>query len=284
MTRLECSKVHVIGCDLDNTLVAAQSNSQELLEVSDEALREIGRFVTGLQVQGMPVYFGSSTGRTFTSIQELAQERPAFGEIFQAMDFHIASVGSAIYARQNNGARFTRAASWPSIASWDREALNARLSLHPDLSLQELTAQDIHKISYTTTSRMKNTAHATELHSYLGTADLQANAIVSGGGSWRFVDILPTGVDKGSALLQLPRLLEDGSAIPESSICRIAVGDSMNDQAALAAADVAIIPGNGQPDLLDWIAESQPTGSFYITDGYFAAGALQGLRQHLCPA
>lgn|GEM_PF-4053442 len=66
-----------------------------------------------------------------------------------------------------------------------------------------------------------------------------------------------------------------------SEICRIAVGDSMNDQEALAAADVSIMPHNCQPDLLEWAAGNLSTNTFYYADEDFAAGVLQGLRRHL---
>jgi HAD superfamily hydrolase (TIGR01484 family) len=285
MNTLECRKTHVIACDLDDSLVATQSHSEQVRRTSDEALREIGALVTALHIrdqrmEGRPkVYFGSSTGRAFESIQELAAQRPIFGAISGIMDFHVASVGAALYAR--NASSFMRVENWPNATSWDRPAIVDRLATYPGLTPQEAAAQDTHKISYTTTSPLENSAHAAELNAYLTTADLEVNVIASGKGQWRFVDVLPVGVDKGSALRQLPWLLNDNHAISNDSICRIAIGDSMNDQAALAAADVAIIPGNGQPDLLQWATENQSAGSFYIADAHFAAGALEGLSHHL---
>lgn len=285
MNTFECHKTHVIACDLDDSLVAAQSRSEQTRHESDKALLEIGAFVAALRVQNEQsqdkpaIYFGSSSGRTFASMQELTISRPAFGTVFGDMDFHIASVGTAIYTRSDT-LGFEQISQWPNVASWDRIALVGKLATYPDLTPQEVKAQDVHKISYTTTSPLENSAHSAELHTYLSDANLEANVVTSGRGAWRFVDILPIGVDKGTALLHLPSML-DGSNMTEDSICRIAIGDSMNDQAALAAADVSIIPSNGQPDLLHWIAENQSAGSFYIAEERFAAGALEGLRHHL---
>ncbi len=280
MNTLRCPNIHVIACDLDDSLVATERHTELSRHTSDEALHQLGSLIAGLRSQSsQPVYFGSATGRTFGSIQELGRERPAFGDIFRMMDFHIASVGAAIYARRGSAANFTRLSNWPNAQSWDRAALVDRLSAHPDLTPQEPEAQDTYKISYTTRSVTDTPTHVDDLNSYLGAANLRANVIVSGSNSWRFVDVLPIGTDKGSALLQLPRLLDE--SLPESSICHVAAGDSMNDQALLAIADVSIIPRNGQPDLLDWAANNQPTGSLYITDEYFAAGVLQGLQRHL---
>lgn len=286
MKTLECRRTHVVACDLDDSLVATRSHSDTVRQASDNALRQIGALITDLRTQGETVYFGSATGRTFASVQELAAERSAFGEVFGVMDFHITSVGAAIYARRDGASDFMRLSSWPNVGSWDRGALADRLAAHPDLTLQEPVAQDKYKISYETANRTETTAHATELASYLGEAGLQADVIVSGGGSWRFVDVLPAGVNKGSALLQLPRLLQsnppkNGHIALEGTVCRVAIGDSMNDQAVLAVADAPIIPANGQPDLLAWAADRQQASSLYIANESFAAGALEGLQQHL---
>ncbi len=283
MHTLECHKTHVIACDLDDSLVATNSRPEKTRRASDDALRHIGAFIAALRTQNQPVYFGSATGRTFASVQELAEKRPAFNAIFHMMDFHITSVGTAIYVPGESSSGFTRAASWPNSTTWDREALTRQLYTMPDLKPQEANAQDNYKISFTTTSRLENTAHAAQLEAQLTSVGLQAEVIVSGSSSWRFVDVLPPNVNKGTALLQLPRLLNTGMNASEESICRVAIGDSMNDLQALAAADVSIIPGNGQPDLLAW-AEQQSSASFYIVEEHFAAGALQGLRQHLQPS
>lgn len=279
MNTLRCYNVHVIACDLDDTLVATHKHTASSRREGDEALTRLGSLITDLRAQNnQPIYFGSATGRTFGSIQELATERPAFRDIFNIMDFHIASVGAAIYVRRNNTADFTRLTHWPDPQSWDRAALVDRLSAHPDLMLQEPEAQDTYKISYNTKNSTDTPTHVTGLNAYLGAVNLRANVIVSGGGSWQFVDVLPIGTDKGRALLQLPDLLEN--PLPEDSICRVAAGDSMNDESSLAVADVAIIPGNAQPDLLDWGADLR-TGSLYVADEYFAAGVLQGIQKHL---
>ena len=287
MNTLECRKTHVIACDLDDSLVAVQSRPEHVRDASDKALHEIGALVTALRVENarthskQNIYFGSSTGRTFASIRELAAQRPVFGAIFGMMDFHVTSVGTTIYARNN--ASFARLTNWPSAPSWDRTAIVDRLSSYPDLTPQEPAAQDTHKLSYTTTTPLDNTAHTAELGAYLADADLHTNVVTSGSGRWRFVDVLPLGVDKGAALSRLPFILGNKHPVSPGSICRIAVGDSMNDQAALAAADVAIIPSNGQSDLVEWATQSQAADSVYLADEPFAAGVLQGLQRHLWP-
>ncbi|HEU4914687.1 MAG TPA: HAD family hydrolase [Candidatus Saccharimonadales bacterium] len=277
MNTLRCPNVHFIACDLDDTLVATQKHAESSRQASDEALRKLGSLITNLREQdGQPIYFGSATGRTFGSIQELAAERPAFGDVFNMMDFHIASVGAEIRAQGDCAGDFVRLPDWPNAASWNRPALADRLAAHPNLALQEPEAQDMYKISYTTTSTANT--HAAELHAYLDAVNLHANVIVSGSGSWRFVDVLPVDTDKGNALLQLPRLFERPSL--GSPTCHVAAGDSMNDTSLLAIADVAIMPNNAQPDLLEW-ADNQQIGSLYIADECFAAGVLQGLQRHL---
>lgn len=282
MNTLKCHKTHVIACDLDDSLVATRSHSEQSRRASDDALLKIGALVAALRTQGDEnIFFGSATGRTLGSMQDLAAERSAFGEIFQTMDFHIASVGAAIHT--DAGSNFERIAGWPHTESWNRAALMDQLSLYPELTLQEPAAQDEYKISYTTRSALDSVEHAGEIVSYLNMAGLHADLVVSGGGDHRFVDVLPVGVNKGSAMLQLPQLLRKSKDNDDrySEVCRIAAGDSMNDQGILAIADVSIIPGNGQPDLLEWATTSHQINTLYITDEYFAAGVLQGLQQHL---
>ncbi|HZM63931.1 MAG TPA: HAD family hydrolase [Candidatus Saccharimonadales bacterium] len=285
MNTLKCPKLHVITGDLDDTLVATQNQPERLRRESDEALLQIGQLVTDLRTQSK-AYFGSATGRSFASIQELAAERPAFKQMLPIMDFHIASVGTAIYARQKGATDFTHVPGWPRVGLWDRGAIAIILSTHPDLTAQEPAAQGEYKISYRTESREETSLHASRLRWYLGQTASQAEIIVSGHHPWRFVDVLPAGIHKGSALLQLPQLLESDSGhtdivVPEYSICRVAGGDSMNDQALLAAADVAIIPSNAQPDLRNWAENTPLVGSLYTAEGHCAVGFLQGLRQHL---
>lgn len=276
---IRCPYSHIVASDLDGSLVVTQDLSREVLRTSDEALKQIGALVINLPGT---IYFGTATGRSYDSIQELTDEREALREISEAIDFHIASVGSAIYTKPGLASRFTRVPGWPPVRSWNREALVDRLSTHPNLTPQEPEAQEEHKISYMSNSTLGTPAHTKQLRSYLSTTGLQAEVIVSGGGSHRFVDVLPKGVNKGSALKRLPRLLlaasrEDLAAL---KICLVAAGDSMNDKALLTAADVGIIPANGQPDLLEWAA-GRPANSLYVADEPFAAGVLQGLQRHL---
>lgn len=60
-----------------------------------------------------------------------------------------------------------------------------------------------------------------------------------------FLDVMRTGISKGSAMLELADLLD----IPHSNVC--AIGDSENDISMLSMASLSIAMGNASPEVKD---------------------------------
>ncbi|KAF8062739.1 SPP1 [Scenedesmus sp. PABB004] len=79
-------------------------------------------------------------------------------------------------------------------------------------------------------------------------AGVRANIITSGTGDWRFMDLVPARAGK----LQALEYVRAARGFPLSAT--VACGDSGNDILMLSGANLAIVVGNAQPDLLDWLA------------------------------
>lgn len=251
----------VLACDIDGTLLDhdardTSANNQALLNL--QAL-----------IGSRGIIFGTATGRTLKSHQQLEQENPTFGAlVHNAASFIISAVGLESHIRSANGA-FTPTPHWPNIdITWDKDVIAERLAERPELRLQEAIAQGIHKVSFYVQEGAVTTTqeYTEELQSML--PPNMTTVVLS---SKKFLDILPRGVDKGSALRHTVGRVAANSAKP----LVVAAGDSMNDQELLAAADHAILPSNADRELRSWAQKTLP--QFYLAQQPAAIGVLEGL-------
>ena len=107
-----------------------------------------------------------------------------------------------------------------------------------------------------------------------------AKLVFSGKGDWRYLDIVSQNAGKAEALSFVMEKMKF------SRHNTIACGDSGNDKDMLAAANLAIVVGNAQPDLKQWLATLTQTDTHHQgrlrlaqVQAHYAHGILEGLEQ-----
>ena len=110
------------------------------------------------------------------------------------------------------------------------------------------------------------------LQSRSKSAGVACQLIVSGAGEWRYVDMVSAQGGKLNALEYVRSLF----GIPTERC--IAAGDSGNDSLMLGGRNPAIVVGNAQDELLEWVMrQSQEDGRLVVSDAEMAHGVLEGL-------
>lgn len=230
--------------DLDNTLVG-----------DDLALSVLNQ---SLQKKREQMYLIYATGRSYASARALQRERALLEP-----DFWITGVGSEIYC---DGARDGQWAEQIS-EGWDRaQAVSIAQQFQP-LSLQPLSEQNPHKISYFLDPKA-HTNTLIALQRALTEAGLAMQVVFS---SNRDVDILSAKGNKGRAVLYLRERLN----MPAETT--LVCGDSGNDISLFEHSTLGLIVGNAQPELLRWYRKHGRPGH-YLAVKHYAWGILEGLH------
>lgn len=154
---------------------------------------------------------------------------------------------------------------WPAADGWNAAVVREALENHPRTRLQEEEFLSEHKIS----------AHAVdltlgelvEIEEALAAAGVAARVVYS---SARDLDVLPCGVDKGTAALRLA----SHWGIPPERV--IVAGDSGNDAAMFRIGARGILVGNAQADL-----RKAAAGDVYPAAASYAAGVIEGAEYWL---
>lgn len=106
-------------------------------------------------------------------------------------------------------------------------------------------------------------------------AGARVQVVVSGMGEWRYVDILSVHGGKMAAVEYVRRVF----GIPRDRV--VTAGDSGNDILMLEGENPAIVVGNAQPALLEWIVkQEQLSRRVILADKALAHGILEGLARH----
>lgn len=153
---------------------------------------------------------------------------------------------------------------WPSCTvakNWDVKRTKKILEGLKGIELQPESVQNLFKVSFYLTGSPGHVEK--QILSRLQHAGIKANVIVSGE---QFVDILPIGVNKGTALCQLLRTLN----LSESNV--MIAGDSCNDISMLSLPYPSIIVGNAELRLL-----YHNLSNVYYSDAPFASGVIEGV-------
>lgn len=232
----------LFATDLDGTLVGDEASLVEFNSVIRK-LREQSNFKL--------VYV---TARSLESYKRLE-----LGGQLLSPDALITSLGTEIYA----GDALSKVNDWPRLVNWRSDSVRTALCTVDGLIDQPMAEQNDYKISYylqdgDTFERAKEALR-----------DLSVEAMYSG---TRYLDILPKGTHKGSAV----KYMADIWGIDLANV--ISAGDSPNDIAMLEDYK-SIIVGNAQQLLLDW-ATTNDHGETYLAQGQHAAGVIEGLRYY----
>lgn len=270
----------ILACDIDRTLIAG-TYEPAYREEADESLNALHAAIARTKYEAdFPFLFGTVTGRTPASHEQLEKDHEAFGAIMGQADFKITSVGARISLKNTIG-EFASVDSWPHAPGWDREAIKSTLTSRPELDYQDDIAQDTHKVSFDVhgVDDIYYEQYITDVQQHLGYAGILANAIFSGG---RYLDILPLNTHKGTSILHAAPLLVQQYRPQYEDIQNFVIlgaGDSMNDADLLAASDIAIKPSNADVSLDAWTAQL-PEGRLYKARSRYGAAILECMHYY----
>jgi sucrose-6F-phosphate phosphohydrolase len=152
---------------------------------------------------------------------------------------------------------------WPVTAgNWDAFAIQALLTEVAGLEPQPQEFQSEHKLSY---FYQDATPEQLQMVRELLAEQFAVELVYS---SRRDLDVLPAGVDKGSAARFLAEFLD----LPASQV--IVSGDSANDLRMFEQGFRGIVVGNGHPEL-----KSLSTPDVFFATRNEAGGVLEGLKR-----
>jgi len=232
----------LLATDLDDTLVG-DDNSTQVFNGLVSRMRD--------QQKIKLVYI---TGRSPESYDQLKNERSLLEP-----DALVTAVGTEIFLDGK-----TKYDNWPMVAEWNSELIRHSLLNVPSLEEQPKTEQRQFKISY----YLRNNQSSYELVKKI-LRHHPVDVVYSMG---LYLDIVPRGVNKGSAL----RLLADRWHIEAEDI--IACGDSANDISMLKR-NKAIIVGNAKEELLRWALQAG-NENIFLAKGFYAQGIIEGFAYY----
>ncbi len=269
---MSAESVKVLVCDIDGTLLSGWSNPG----AGDTSLLRLSSAIHHEKTANPDkLYFGDATGRVIGDHQKLERDNGIFWRATGLMDFKITGVGSEISFRRNG--MFELDTDWPKDPDWDYEALEELLSKRPELHIQDEANLGDHKLSFNVKgmSNERHDEYVAYIKKCIADKDLAAEVLFSMG---QYLDLLPTGVNKGTALNYVAGKLVMPSTV---EVFKIAAGDTMNDKDMLAQADLAILPGNADETLRAWVqTEGNIQGRLYTSEQPYAAGIHDGLRAY----
>ena len=253
--------------DLDDTMIGDDAATAEFRDYWESEALTRGSLL---------VY---NTGRAVDKFQELCQEKQ---HCLAMPDVLMSSVGTKVYNWQNGiwaeDAQYAsrldhawkldtvREATYAALAAAGREKMHFR---PPEEQNNHKVTCGVHVDAVEDVQR--------QITQSLEAEGVQARLILSGKGDWRYLDIVSINAGKLQALEFV--MQKYGFAHNRTIAC----GDSGNDKDMLSGQNLAIVVGNAQPDLLQWVNETQlsPTGAdarLLVTDAHMARGILEGLQ------
>lgn len=229
----------LLASDIDGTLTGNKPDLA-IFNMVFEALRK---------KRGHKLVF--ATGRSQAYYEELRREE----DLLQP-DALIASVGTEIYVGSG------LVSDWPNPKAWDRQKISDELRGIAHLREQPDHAQRKFKASY----YVDNPGAVDIVRHCLREAGVE---IVYSGE--KHLDVVPSGVSKGSAVAHLI----DRWDFDEARV--YAAGNSANDISMLERYNAIVV--GADPDVRTWARSVDPQRVFVAT-AEFAAGLLQGLERY----
>ena len=234
--------VTILATDLDMTLVG-----------DDDALSKLNKQIEDLRgKQKLKLVY--VTGRSYELYRILEKEKKLLRP-----DSLITAVGTEIYDEVGQ-----KVIGWPIVEDWNPVEIVKRLDNIKELIKQPESEQKQFKLSY----YLEN-SHETFLLVKNILSDLSVDVLYSMN---KYLDVLPRGINKGSALNYLAGLWR----VEETNI--ITCGDSENDIGLLLIGK-AIVVGNANSALKDW-AKKQIARNIYFAEAKCAGGINEGLAYY----
>ncbi len=229
----------LLVCDLDGTLLGTPDATHELLRLLRRPRAPTLAFATGRQL--------------YSAEAVLTEAGVADGT------YLIAGVGTEIYRRIGG---WTPLGAWPRLeAPWDDERVRRALGSVTGIEPQRLANATPYKLSYVAPA---SSVEAVE--TALARAGVAATVVHSHG---ELLDVLPRGIDKGTAVAWLAGRLQVG--LDRLMTC----GNTMNDLAMLRLACRSVVVGGSEVALL---AAAPSLPSTYVAESVHASGIIEGLR------
>jgi len=234
------NEIH-LATDLDGTLIG-----------DDNSLRILNSHLSELRTKNL-LKLAYITGRSLELYRQLASDKSLL-----APDVLVTAVGTEIYW---NGTDLSD--DWPTDIEWDRKVIVNALSDLPGLTSQPKSEQRPYKVSYYLKNNLKVLGLVRKKLSHYSVDILYSHQ--------EYLDILPRGINKGSALTYLSSHWN----ISKNNI--IACGDSANDIDMLSISN-AVIVGNARQELIDWVSTHNSKINIYLAKRSYAAGIDEGLK------
>ena len=220
-----------------------------------------------------------NTGRAIDKFEELCREKQ---HCLAMPDVLMSSVGTKVY-NWKSGA-WTEDAEYAKRLdkAWKlevvREATYAALAAagKEKMHFRPPEEQNAHKVTCGLHKDVMDQVQQ-QIRERLQEDGVEAHLILSGKGDWRFLDIVAINAGKLHALEFVRQ--KYGFAHNRTIAC----GDSGNDKDMLSGQNLAVVVGNAQPDLLEWVNDTQLNAHekeprLVVTNAFMANGILEGLQ------
>ncbi|MCA9236048.1 MAG: HAD-IIB family hydrolase [Planctomycetales bacterium] len=231
--------------DVDNTLLG------------DE--RATKRFADWLHRMRPQVRLALNSGRFGESLLKSVASTP-----LPEPDALIGGVGTQILI----GPTWKPLAGWPTATAWDADAVRSVLTEHPRTELQPeqfLSPYKISAFAFDLTA-----VELREIERRIAAAGVQARVVYS---SARDLDVLPVGVDKGSAALRLAAHW----GYERDQV--LVAGDSGNDLAMFSIEARGIVVGNAHDELRELASDR-----VFLSSAQYADGVVEGAEHWIAKA
>jgi HAD superfamily hydrolase (TIGR01484 family) len=230
----------LLVCDIDGTFAGEAEAAAKLLRQ--------------LRLPGAPVLAYATGRQSYSATSAIAEY-----DIDQG-SYLISGVGSEIYRRV--GGHWFPMATWPRLsAPWDDARIRLALRSVGSLVPQAVAVESPYKLSY-----VAPPSAVDEVRARLAQIGVEATITHSHG---ELLDVLPAGIDKGSAVAWLA----DSLGIPLERV--MTCGNSANDTAMLRLACPSVVVSGSEAELL---AEAPDLPQTFVAPSDCAWGILDGLR------
>lgn len=273
-----CEAPMMLVSDIDGTLVGHEAH----------AVDSTARF--GKYWEDRAALTGSflvyNTGRSLGQVVGLLEQMKG---VLPIPDAIISAVGTKIFLldRERGHRGSTSGSSWHEDMDWAhslddgwdlqvvRKIANAAIQKYSESKVNWLDDGSEHPHRIALSVHVDSLDAVSELiHECLEKDGINFKLISSGTMDWRYLDCVSGNAGKHAALEHIRTMY--GVALDRC----VAAGDSGNDILMLEGPNPAIVVGNAQQALVEWVVQQPQDGRIVVTDATVADGVLEGLCRH----